>query len=510
MTGFNASRRRLLQHTGAVLGSSAAPLALNMMAMGSAAAQSATDYKALVCVFQFGGNDPFNTVLATDPGSWSNYVAVRNQAPDSIALMAPGVAAVPGAAVGSPARLGGVLPISPLRSQSRTYALHPVLAVLQAKFNTDRKLAIVSNVGPLIMPTTKAQVALVSHPKPSKLFSHNDQQSVWQAFAPEGSARGWGGRMADLLITGNAQASFTAVSAGGQAIWLSGQTARAYQVTTSGALRLGVDPNGTLYNSATVGAAMQRVASTSRSAHILEADYVAMARRSMDAERVLSGALKPASDALWGTPAGSYSQAADPKLRYLSPLTSATAANPLAQQLQTVARMIDAGVALGNRRQVFFVSLGGFDTHNAQNTSHADLMARLGQALGYFDSTLAAMGLRDKVTTFTASDFGRTFTSNGDGTDHGWGSHHMVMGGAVKGGDIYGSFPVLAAKNSNDNNFDGSANQLLNGVLLPQTSVEQYAATMGRWFGLSDSQLLDVLPNLANFDLAQRQLGFMA
>ena len=142
MTGFNASRRRLLQHTGAVLGSSAAPLALNMMAMGSAAAQSATDYKALVCVFQFGGNDPFNTVLATDPGSWSNYVAVRNQAPDSIALMAPGVAAVPGAAVGSPARLGGVLPISPLRSQSRTYALHPVLAVLQAKFNTDRKLAI--------------------------------------------------------------------------------------------------------------------------------------------------------------------------------------------------------------------------------------------------------------------------------------------------------------------------------------------------------------------------------
>ncbi len=160
------------------------------------------------------------------------------------------------------------------------------------------------------------------------------------------------------------------------------------------------------------------------------------------------------------------------------------------------------------RRQVFFVSMGGFDTHDIQNRNHADLMARLAHALAYFDATLGAMGARNLVTTFTASDFGRTFTSNGDGTDHGWGAHHFVMGGAVRGGDLYGSFPVLGAKNANNNNFDASPNQVGNGALLPQTSVDQLGATLGRWFGnLGDGQLLELFPNLANF--SQRNLGFM-
>jgi uncharacterized protein (DUF1501 family) len=134
-------------------------------------------------------------------------------------------------------------------------------------------------------------------------------------------------------------------------------------------------------------------------------------------------------------------------------------------------------------------------------------MAKLAHALAYFDSTLGAMGARGNVTTFTASDFGRTFTSNGDGTDHGWGAHHFVLGGAVRGGDLYGAFPALGAKNANNNNFDSSPDQLGNGVLLPTTSVEQLGATLGRWFGLSDGQLLDIFPNLANF--SQRNLGFM-
>jgi len=180
--------------------------------------------------------------------------------------------------------------------------------------------------------------------------------------------------------------------------------------------------------------------------------------------------------------------------------------------LQVVARMIDAGGALGIKRQVFFVSLGGFsgfDTHKSQNSAHADLMAQLAQGLSYFDTVLGAMNLRDKVTTFTASEFGRSFTSNGDGTDHGWGGHQFVMGAAVRGGDIYGNFPQLGVKNAGNNEFDSSPNQLLNGALLPELSVDQFGSTLARWFGASDSQCLDLFPNLRNFNASARNLGFM-
>jgi uncharacterized protein (DUF1501 family) len=159
------------------------------------------------------------------------------------------------------------------------------------------------------------------------------------------------------------------------------------------------------------------------------------------------------------------------------------------------------------QRQVFFVSLGGFDSHDLQNRTHADLFARIAHALRYFDTALGALNARSNVTTFTASDFGRTFTSNGDGTDHGWGSHHFVMGGAVKGGDLYGNFPTLGVKNANNNNFDSSPHQLGNGALLPEVAVDQLGATLGKWLGLSDTQLLDVFPNLKNF--STRNLGFM-
>jgi len=172
---------------------------------------------------------------------------------------------------------------------------------------------------------------------------------------------------------------------------------------------------------------------------------------------------------------------------------------------------VDAGMtgATGVRRQVFFVSLGGFDSHDFQNRNQADNLARVAHAMRYFDTALGALNARANVTTFTASDFGRTFTSNGDGTDHGWGGHHFVMGGAVRGGDLYGRFPTLAVKNTNNNNFDASPDQLGNGALLPGTSVDQLGATLARWFGLSDTQILDVFPNLANFNANVRNLGFL-
>jgi uncharacterized protein (DUF1501 family) len=511
----DASRRLFLRQAASVAGlGAAAPFALNLAAVGAAAAQTATDYRALVCVFLFGGNDTFNTVLATDSASWSAYTATRNQAPDPIALLAPGTAPNAGAATGSPARLGCVLPIAPLNAQGRSFALHPGLATLQALFDSDRRLAIVPNVGPLVVPTTKAQYAQASHPKPASLFSHNDQQNTWQAFRPEGATVGWGGRLADLLAAANQSATFSAISVSGNAVWLSGQNVRQYQVGTNGAIRMGSDGSGRLYGSTAVAAAMERVVRGTRGNHLLQADVAAVAGRSIDAEAALRSALKPASDPLFGTAptSGSYNPSNDPKLRYApDPLQPGTTAfNPLAQQLQMVARMVEAAgqAGIGARRQVFFVSLGGFDTHDLQNRNHADLMARLGHALRYFDTTLGAIGARNAVTTFTASDFGRTFTSNGDGTDHGWGAHHFVMGGAVRGGDLYGRFPVLGVKNANNNNFDSSADQLGNGALLPATAVDQLGATLGRWFGVSDTALNDVFPNLAQF--TTRDLGFMA
>jgi len=510
-----ASRRMFLRQAGTMsaLTASAAPLALNLAAIGNAAAQAATDYKAVVCLFLFGGNDSYNMVLPTDTASWTNYSTIRNQAPESIALLAPGTAPNAGAAAGSPARLGGVLPIAPLNAQSRTFALHPLMQTLADMFNTDKRLAILPNVGPLILPTTKAQYGLSSHPKPVSLFSHNDQQNTWQSFLPEGGTVGWGGRMADLLASMNSRPVFTSISAAGNAVWLSGQSVRQYQVGTNGAIRMGTDGNGRIYGSAAVGTAMTNIVRTTRGTHVFEADMADVASRSIDAELTLRTALKAPSDPLFGTPpaSGNYNANTDPKLLYVNPLTGATVFNSLAQQFQIVARMIDASsnAGVGAKRQVFFVSLGGFDTHDGQNRGQADLYARMAQALRYFDTALGAMGARTQVTTFTASDFGRTFTSNGDGTDHGWGSHHFVMGGAVKGGDLYGNFPVLGAKNANNNNFDSSPNQLGNGSLLPETSVDQLGATLAKWFGVSDTNALTIFPHLANFPANKRDLGFM-
>ncbi len=515
MSFINASRRLFLKQASAVsaVGAAATPLAMNLAAISSAAAQSAGDYKAIVCIFLFGGNDSFNMVLPTDASSWSNYVSTRNQSPDSIALLPAGTVADMNAAAGSPARLGGVLPITPINAQGRSFALHPMMGGLQTMFNTDRRLAILPNVGPLILPTTKQQYSSSSHPKPASLYSHNDQTNTWQAFQPEGSTVGWGGRMGDLLASQNGRSVFTAISVSGNAVWLSGQAVRQYQVGAGGAIRMGTrDNSNQIFGSAAVGAAMKSIVTATRGGHVLESDLADVASRSINAEETLRNALKPASDPLFGTPpaTGGYDAGKDPKLQYDHPLNGGKAFNGLAQQLQVVARMIDASgkADVAARRQVFFVSLGGFDTHDAQNRSHADLYARLSHAMRYFDSTLSAMGASNKVTTFTASDFGRTFTSNGDGTDHGWGGHHFLMGGAVKGGDLYGSFPVLGVKNANNNNFDSSLDQLGNGALLPTTAVDQLGATLAKWFGVtSASDLNDVFPHLSNF--TQRDLGFL-
>jgi uncharacterized protein (DUF1501 family) len=460
----------------ALAGSSSLPFTLNLAAIGSAAAQDAGDYKALVCVFLNGGNDHFNTVLATDPESWRAYQRIRTTAGSgNIGLPAAGLS-------------GGVLPIVPaVTHPGRNFALHPSMLAMKNLFDGGRA-AVVANVGTLLHPATLAQYKAGAVPLPSRLFSHNDQQTQWQSAQPGGGADfGWGGRIADLIASGS-HSAFTAISTSGNALLLSGRTVRQYQI--SGGEPAAIHHLNEALFGAPASANPLRQIVTASAADPLQKEHAAVTARAIDAQAKLSAALLPAG----------ASGVAEPT-PYINPLTGAAAVNPLARQLQTVARIIGAHGTLGLKRQVFYVSLGGFDTHDFQRDSQADLLAKLSHAIAYFDTTLASLqgtDVRKQVTLFTASDFGRTFTSNGDGTDHGWGSHHFVVGGAVKGRNIFGNMPVTGLGHELD---------VGSGSLLPTISVDQYGATLASWFGLSASQIADVFPNIGNF--STRNLGFM-
>lgn len=511
----SVDRRQFLRLGGAlsVLGAGA-PFALQLAAAGQAASQSAGDYKALVCIFLFGGNDANNMVLATDQDSWGRYFAARNAGQDPIALMPPGTAPVAVgqtssitgrvAARATPEAWGGVLPITPATAQavpagtnasSRTFAIHPHMAPLTSLFDAKR-LAVVANVGTLVAPITKTQYTAKTVATPANLFSHNDQQSIWQASAAEGARQGWGGRMGDMLANMNGENSlFTAVSTAGNAVFLSGQNVVQYQLSTAAAPAVVVSgaQGNTLFGSSQ-GPARVRELIQDIGASNLAADYAGVTIRSLGAATTVNTAF--AQSIVTGLPAIPA---------YTNPITGAVETNALATQLQTVARMVAAGSSLGLKRQVFFVSLGGWDTHDFQNTTQPNLLGKVAHAMAYFDTALANVGgvdRRNEVTAFTASDFSRTFNTNGDGTDHAWGSHHLVMGGAVKGGDMYGQFPTVGTDAT------GFSNPNMNGgALIPTTSVDQYAATLGSWFGVSQTALNAIFPNLGNF--AKPNLGFV-
>ena len=528
----SVSRRAFLRHATALSGLGvAAPLGLSLSAMSQASAQSATgDYKALVCLFMYGGNDAYNTVLRTDSEAWRHYTKHRNPASrntgdtsTSLALAALGTPVDPQAAPGTPARLGGVRGINtsatgPVNNQS--VALHPMLADVANLHNAGR-VAVLANVGPLIQPLSKADYASPLVPRPVKLFSHNDQQSTWQSFSPEGADGGWGGRMGDLLMARNgaslgalssvAQESLTCISPGAPAVWMTGQSTRALQVGSSDIP--GLTQVADLMGHSALQSSLASVMSTGGST-LFAADHQNVVRRAISTHELLSGILPPLGTAeglAWSS--DGYTQPwGDPRLMYISPIDGQARHNPVAAQLQMVARLLDANRTgqLGMQRQVFMVSLSGFDSHSGQSTEHADRMAQLNHALSYFDTVLGNMpagDMRSQVTTFTASDFGRSFTSNGDGTDHGWGGHHFIMGGAVQGGDVYGTLPQYASADA-QGVFD-SPDLLDNGIMLPSTSVDQYAYTLGRWMGVSNTDLLTILPNLANFNASTHDLGFM-
>ncbi len=472
------TRRAFLKRSGQLaLTGTALPMALNLAAMGEAAAFNAPsgDYKALVCVFLYGGNDYANTVVPYDNASYDKYSAIRGGGAGRTAG---------GIALGQSELTATLLnpTTAPLDSVglARQFALHPSMTGMASLFNAG-KAAVQLNVGPLVVPLTRAQynsTDRTAYPRPPQLFSHNDQQSIWQSSSPEGSKVGWGGNIGDLAIANglNSNSLFTCMSVTGNAVFLSGDTALQYQLSTSGAIKI-APATSAVYGSTAVRDAIATLVQQQRS-HVLENEYNTVTRRAITAETQVSAALSAAAPA------------------------TVFPTDGLGPQMKMVARLIKGRAALGARRQVFLVSIGGFDLHDNLIRDHGGLLGKVSAGMKALYDATVELGVADQVTAFTASDFGRTLASNGDGSDHGWGSHHFVVGGAVKGQAFYGTPPPISVgdtKDSAGNYLPENQWHVGQGRLLPSTSVDQYAATLARWFGVDGGELSGILPNLGHF-----------
>lgn len=444
-------RRAFLQRSAALTAFSGTPFLANLAMMSDAAAQTATDYKALVCVFLLGGNDQGNTVVPTSTALYNAYAAARG-----------GVALAK----------ASLLPITPLATAAGAYSgaplgLHPSLGGVKRLFDAG-KCALVANVATLVQPTSKMQynneVFL-----PAQLFSHSDQQNSWQTGLPDSpSQTGWLGRAGDALMSQNGASPVSmCMSLGGNNMIQAAGNVVQYQLTPYGSVQIaGISPDNGLYNRPNNAALLQQVLQQGGSNNLLENEYAKILTRSINADTTVRAALAPV------------------------PATTAAAidSNPLATQLNLVARMIASRSALGHKRQIYYVALGGFDFHSALLNEQANRLALVGDALEAFYNATVALGVANNVTAFTASEFGRALLANGEGSDHGWGGHHFAVGGAVKGGRLYGKFPDMQL---------GSNDDVGEGRLLPSTSVDEYASAMLRWFGITDFST--VLPHLGRF-----------
>jgi len=425
----------------------------------AAAAPLDGDFKALVCVFLYGGNDS-NNLLVPRGADYAAYAAAR------------GTLALPQASL---------RPITPLSGgDGRLWGLHPNLAGLQSLFGQQR-LALVANVGPLVAPVTRNEYLAGTAALPPQLFSHSDQTMHWQTAIPDQPGRsGWGGRTADLLHTlnTNAQVSMSMSLAGNNTFQI-GSAVTQYQVSSEGSIGLGWYYDGNEWNHPP-SIAIRKLMARSYG-NLFQQGYRDVFQRALDQDRVLAGALDAAP-----------------------PLTTVFPDTDLGAQLGMVARLISVREALGLRRQVYFCAADGYDLHDsqvgatAQVGAHSDLLAELDGALAAFHASTVELGVANDVTAFTASDFGRTYTSNGDGSDHGWGAHHLVLGGAVAGGRFYGQVPTLAVDGPDDSG---------DGRWIPTISVDEYSATLAKWFGVSAGNLGLVFPNLGRFD--SPDLGFL-
>jgi uncharacterized protein (DUF1501 family) len=414
------------------------------------------DYKALVCVFLHGGNDSFNMVVPNTTAEYNAYAASRQ----NLAIAQQ-----------------DLLPINP-RSQapgSNPFGFHPSMPGMQNLFENGRA-AVVANVGPLVEPTTRDQFFNQSVTLPSQLFSHNDQQAQWHSLKGAGTSKtGWAGRIADLIRTSVAtQQMATNASLYGTTLYQSAEETIAYVMGQTGPLPFtgfSDDPNDITFDQKL---AFLRVVEAQYDS-VYERAFAEIQRRAIEKADVVATAIDNA-----------------PLLATVFPDT------PLGRQLETVAKLIGSRDTLAMQRQIFFVGIGGFDSHDDQNQNQPGLLGGVSESISAFYAATDELGIADGVTTFTQSDFGRTLTSNGDGTDHAWGGNQLVVGGAVNGRDIYGTYPLLQIGGSDD---------IGGGRMIPTTSADQFAATLATWFGIPDVDLDIVAPHIGNF--TQRDLGFM-
>lgn len=447
------SRRSFLQKTSLL----AAATGFGRIGLLNAHAQSAPssgeDYKALVCVFMLGGNDGHNTLVPLTGAARAQYLAGRG----SLAL---------------PNQDTQLLPVSakngtPFGLNSGLAALHPLWA--------DGKLAAVANVGMLVKPTTRPDYLGATVGLPTNLFSHSDQVIAMQAGDPAGSGgSGWAGRIADATRGLNAQSTFPpAISFAGSALFCAGDVVQStslipnYNLSGDGLAAWPASAAAAKFN------ALQQILTFNSGLSMVQA-----------ANDVRADAIE-LNGMLNGLGSGAVA-------------TTFPGTN-IGQQLKQVAQIIKLRGATGMKRQVFFCAFGGFDTHSTQSWTHWDLLRQLAEGMSAFYNATAEMGIADKVTTFTASEFGRSLQPSGSGTDHGWGNHQLVMGGAVKGGDVYGTFPDLSLGGPDDTGG--------RGVLIPTTSLDQFGGTIARWFGVAPEAMPEVFPNLKNFGV--QDLGFV-
>jgi uncharacterized protein (DUF1501 family) len=424
---------------------------LSKLGLVSALAQGTTDYKALVCIFMFGGNDSNNMVVPTD-SRYTQYLQARS------------VLALPQSQL-LPLQMNGQL----------IYGLHPNMPEMQGFFNNQKALAIVANVGTLVQPTTQASYQAFQN-LPENLFSHSDQQDQWQSAQLTGTpVSGWAGKVADNVQTFNASAMFPPIlSISGSPVFCTGITTRPFSMDPGQPPGLnGFDPSA---------ASQARYAATQQLLTFDSGLSMVQAANSVTGQAV------------------KFAQVLSSALMNIPPLQTQFPGSYLGQQLQQVAQVISARSALGVQRQIFFCADGGFDTHADQLPQQVALLSDVSKSMSAFYQATQELGVANQVTQFTLSEFSRTLepSSNG-GSDHAWGAHQLILGGAVKGNALYGTFPTLALGGPND------ADQ--NGRWIPTTALDQYAATLATWFGVGAGNLPAIFPNLVNFSTGN--LGFL-
>ncbi|MGI9324635.1 MAG: DUF1501 domain-containing protein [Pseudomonadales bacterium] len=456
------NRRQFVTHS-CRLSVASATLSSSLLQLGlarQAAAATLSDYRALVCVLLAGGNDSFNMVVPNDADQYGEYAALRSDL------------ALPQASL---------LPLNGTAGNGRNYGLHPGMAGVQQLYNSG-DLAIVANVGTLIDPVDAAAIAAGAK-VPLGLYSHSDQIAQWQTAVPDDRiAEGWGGRLADRMNSVNlANGISMNISLGGSNVFQSGEQSTEYAITAEedGAIGVNAYDDGTEFGTFKKSIIDGLLAAPQT--NLLRQEYGNRLRNAIDARAVFVDALQKAPT-----------------------LTSPFSPSPFSQSLRQIARVISARTDLGACRQTFFVLVGGWDHHDEVLDNQAAMLPAISQGLTEFHAALVELGMLDAVTTFTTSDFGRTLTSNGKGSDHGWGGHHLVMGGAVNGATMFGDYPELSANSPLDTG---------RGVFVPTTAVDEYFADLAIWLGVSDADLDQVLPNVRRFytpGSAQPPLGLFA